>query len=103
VSCASHAKKFWAFCSVEANDVDEGFLRKVLSDNGLLESPFFAGRRAHVPEALIIWKCLEKDRRRAKTLRVDGRVCAWACRRAATSSPRSRRPSSRQRRAATSL
>jgi hypothetical protein len=74
VSCPTHAKKFWVICSVEAEGVDEAFLFRIVHENALKDYPYFVGRCAHVAEALVIYKCLEKDRHRVKTLKVDGRV-----------------------------
>ncbi len=79
VPCSSHAGKLWVIVVVslhnEADDDVAGALRSVAERNGMIESPFFVGKAAGLPELLAMWRCEMNDRHKPKRFVVDGGTC----------------------------
>ena len=78
--CASHVNKNWVIAIVSLRGSGEPDLKSLAGHNGMLDSPFFVGKVAGLPELAVMWRCPPKDKHKAKKLEVewDGELSFFA-------------------------
>ena len=74
-ACDSHAKKFWVCAVAPGVAQSEEELRALAQRHGFESQPFLVGKVGSVGENIVIWRCSEKDRHRAKGLSLEGVQC----------------------------